>query len=180
SIFIDQVVNSTFIFFPEYGYMDDIFTYKSLGLHLGHHHFPFFSEHDNIIYIATITNVFVLPKGSPHETFFPVYIEFGISYNYFSSLYIVKYTDLCLSLPSLAIRLFKPGKIIYGVLYEICKMMFYLFYFPLQRFDLFLGLINIKLGDTFDPYFRQPYDIFFGNGTFQVFYMRLQSFIDSS
>ena len=59
-------------------------------------------------------------------------------------------------------------------------MVLYLGYLFFQSINALLGLINIEFRDTFDSNFRESYDILFGYGSFQMFYMGFQALVDSA
>jgi electron transfer flavoprotein alpha subunit len=71
------------------------FTNKGFTIYFGNHHSTLFGKANNVVYIATICHIFITFKTSTNKTFLSVYIEFGVTYDYFSSFNIVKNFNLC-------------------------------------------------------------------------------------
>ena len=86
SIAVNQIIYSAGIILFEDAHVNNILSNIAFFGYFGDNHFSISGKDDNIIYIATISYIFVFPKRSTYKSLFPIDIELKVTYHYLGSL----------------------------------------------------------------------------------------------
>ena len=174
AVAIDHVVNRAFIVALEHAGIHDVFSHKYLFSHLYHLEYTVAAENDDVVDIGAFTHVLVFLQTRADKTFGAVHIKFLVGGRHHIGLDILDIAQLGLAFTAHPVFFLDVLKISNRVIDQMCQMVLHFFHFAFHLGYLFIGFLDVELGNLAHRLFHQFHHIFFAHLTAQRLFKGLE------
>ena len=175
AVAIDHIVNGTLVVALEHARIDDILAHKDLLAHLDHLEHTIAAEHDNIVYIRTLADIFVFLQSCPHKAFGTVHVQLLVGGRHHIGLDVLEIADFSPPFPPCPVFLLDILEIGNRIIHQMFQIAANRFHFLLHRLYLLVGFLDIELGNLADRLFDQLQHILLAHFPPKTFLERLES-----
>ena len=187
TVAIDDIVSGAVVVLVENVYMNHLLSNEEFRLQLDHGIFAILMEDDDVVHIRAIAHIFVgllvllalQALTCTDEAFFPIDIQLFVVGSHGHGRDIVEVANLGLAFAPFTIFLLDVQEIVNGIVYNMVEVILGLFHLLFNVGQLFVGLLDVELGDLTDGFFAEFLHIFSRNLSFQQLAVLVETALDA-
>ena len=145
---MDHVVDVAFVVLVEFFDEHDILAHEVLVGDLHDLEAAVGLEHDEVVVLGDVEEVFFLLHACAEEAFLAVYIEFLVREGHMHGAHLAEFRDFRLAVATFAVLLEDILEVVYGVVGEVFLVVVHFLDLLVEFFEEFVGLLAVKTADT--------------------------------